>query len=299
MMTLDDLLCHYENNPKRFSNCYNSGKKYNTDFYITTNILLSYYYFIFGESNFSEIFYFIKHGPIENICKKCKNKTPFKNFKKGYCIYCSKQCAVHDGSRISSEGKIIAAYKRKQKMTELLNDPVKGKEYREKISKKSKERMSSAYEKQKKSNQLKKLIEEGKFTPNISNSWTHWKIEIEGKKFRSSFEGLFYLYHVHYKRNNNMFYEKLRIPFMFNNCNKIYIVDFIDDINNMVFEIKPESLIDDEKNICKQTHLIKWCDENGYYYNLITEKELKQYLIEMSSFSHPFIQKFKEKYKWI
>ena len=113
--------------------------------------------------------------------------------------------------------------------------------------------------KEAKSKHMKYLIETGQFTPNIHNSKTHWQVEFNGKKYRSSWEAAFILL------NPLVQYEKLRIKYINNKgIERIYIVDFIDIVNNKVYEIKPTSNRIDENSKLKEIALLKWCYENSY-----------------------------------
>lgn len=138
------------------------------------------------------------------------------------------------------------------------------------------------------SNLMKKRIRDGEFTPCITNTWTHYEsiININGidKKMRSSWEAFFYLC------NNNLEYEKVRIPYTYLNENKTYIIDFVDYEKRIIYEIKPDSEIDSDINKTKQEHAIKWCKENDYDYKLITNRwfidnkqNIKSLLIKQSN----------------
>jgi hypothetical protein len=122
---------------------------------------------------------------------------------------------------------------------------------------------------------MKQKISDGTFTPCITNSWTHWKAEIiynnQVKKFRSRWEAIVYLIF-----NGLVEYEKIRIPYVYNNENKNYIVDFVDYKNRIIYEVKPESLIDNNKNICKSLAANDWCKINDYKYEILSEKWIIQ-----------------------
>lgn len=302
-MQLLDLLHLYEQNPRKFSNNYMSFSlskdiEYNDKIKVIDSLLHNYY-ILYGYRKFNRIFYHIKHNVSPKKCKICGKETKFQNFTVGYKTYCSLICSRSDGSKTSPEMIKVATEKRNEKMKELLNDPIKGKEYRDKISIKSKAFNSLPAEKLKRSILLKEKISKGLWTPKITNSWTHWDIRIDDKNFRSSFEGLFYIYYVLYC-SNNVFYEKLRIPYTIDNESKIYIVDFIDEENKIVFEIKPKSLTNERVNLAKEKALVLWCDENSFSYKHITEDDLKEYINAMKSrnYEHIFIDNFLKKYKW-
>ena len=70
-----------------------------------------------------------------------------------------------------------------------------------------------------------------------------------------------------------MEYEKLRIPYFDTSKQKIrnYIIDFIDFNNKKVYEIKPKRCIDLRENPEKIKSLEKWCFENGFQMEIISE----------------------------
>ena len=118
------------------------------------------------------------------------------------------------------------------------------------------------------SNNMKQLILEGKFSPNTNNRYTHFKVCFNGISYRSSWELLF-----HYV-NKEFEYEVLRIPYKFNDKEKIYIVDFIDFKNKIVVEVKPTNLFKREITKAKIKALSKWCKEHKYKLILCTEKHI-------------------------
>lgn len=122
--------------------------------------------------------------------------------------------------------------------------------------------------KDKQSKLLKEKILNGKFTPKQNNRRTWKRIEFDNIKFRQSWELKFYKYQK--SIGNTVLYEKLRIPYIFNNKNHIYITDFIDYENKIVYEIKPQQVVD-EKTIQKENALIRWCNDNGYTYIFANE----------------------------
>lgn len=122
--------------------------------------------------------------------------------------------------------------------------------------------------KNKTSNRMKELILNGDFTPNIHNSRTHKMILYKGCKYRSSWEVLFAYLHPECE------YEKIRIPYFDGIKNKIHITDFVDERNNIVYEVKPKCHKDNTAIKIKIREATKWCSNNGYVYKLITENEL-------------------------
>lgn len=121
---------------------------------------------------------------------------------------------------------------------------------------------------------MKDKILSGEFTPNITNSWTKWNsyviIKGERKKFRSGWEAIFYL------SNLEMEYEKIRIPYIFKEKSHVYIVDFVDFRNKILYEVKPTSLRKEGSVVsAKENAADVWATENGYVYEIITEDWFK------------------------
>lgn len=115
---------------------------------------------------------------------------------------------------------------------------------------------------------MKSKIASGEFTPCITNSWSRSRIKFGNFNFRSSWEFMFYLL------NQNTLYETTRIPYLFEDSIHTYIVDFTDNKHNIIFEIKPKSLILNARNIAKEDSALVWCEENNYSYKIITEDYL-------------------------
>jgi len=121
---------------------------------------------------------------------------------------------------------------------------------------------------------MKLNIKEGKFIPNITNSWAKSRCEIsfirDGKmvnmKTRSTWEAYFQL------SNTNLVYEKIVIPYLYKDIEYNYIVDFVDYENKVLYEIKPLSNRDNEIVKVKTKYGRRWCKLNGYKYILITDK---------------------------
>lgn len=113
-------------------------------------------------------------------------------------------------------------------------------------------------EKLHKSQVMKRLILEGKFTPNSNNRNTHWESYFNGKYYRSSWEALYQYF------DPEAMYEKFRIAYDFNGEQKIYIVDFINYKTKILVEVKPRELCSDKKFEAKMESLKKWAGINGY-----------------------------------
>jgi hypothetical protein len=129
----------------------------------------------------------------------------------------------------------------------------------------------SVEERNKKSNTMKAKILSGEFTPNSNNRNTHWNSTYRGEKFRSSWEALYRYY------NNDAEYEKLRIKYIDNNIERVYIVDFVDYKNKLVVEVKPKELLN-KKFERKQHALQLWCQENNFTLVLATQDWLIEHI---------------------
>lgn len=135
-------------------------------------------------------------------------------------------------------------------------------------------------EKSIKSQTMRNLILEGKFTPNSNNKNTHWESMYNGKKYRSSWEALYQYF------NPQAEYEKFRIEYTLSGVQKVYIVDFIDHSSRHVIEIKPSKLCVGEGFRSKMNALNEWARQNNYSVLLVTEDWLikNQTPIEYSKF---------------
>lgn len=129
------------------------------------------------------------------------------------------------------------------------------------------------------SKRIKDKILNGEFTPNTNNRYTHYDVKFDGKTFRSSWEALFYYTQPDYE------YEKLRIPYMFENKQHIYIVDFINYKSKIVVEIKPKDILNRSiKDKIKIEFLKEWCKQNGFTFQLKCEDDIK-YLVQNTDIS--------------
>lgn len=133
----------------------------------------------------------------------------------------------------------------------------------------------SEEKKKRQSEYMKKIIQEGKYTPNIYNYRTHIQTVYKNKKFRSSWEAGFY------SLNNTLLYEYHRIKYFDTKTKKekIYISDFSDIESKIIYEIKPTAHVKNTKD--KINAAIKWCNENGYKFIIIDENWFKENLIEL------------------
>ena len=120
-------------------------------------------------------------------------------------------------------------------------------------------------EKDHRSRIMKQKILNGEFTPAVRNSRTHWTAQLNGKKYRSTWERNFHEKYPH------LLYEYIRIPYYFENTKHIYITDFVNINEKIVYEIKPSTLVDDAKVQAKSKAAMKWCDSNDYTFIVVTE----------------------------
>ena len=92
----------------------------------------------------------------------------------------------------------------------------------------------SEEDKRARSKAMKLKILLGEFTPKSNNRNTHWDATLDGINYRSSWEALYkYI-------NPGAAYEELRVEYIYEGESKIYLVDFVDHINNLVVEVKPK-----------------------------------------------------------
>ena len=219
----------------------------------------------------------ISNSDLKCRLENCNNQKRFISFCQGYRDFCSDECR-NKWLSMSRKGLGNPIHR--------ITDENRTK-WGEKLSKRKKE-----------------LIAQGLYTPPATNSWCHSRYnltflrnkKIVNQKVRSSWEAFFQLY------NPNVEYEKLRIPFYYNNEWHSYIVDFIDNKNKIVYELKPEALVKNVINSIKENTLKQWCVEHNYLYIRITEKYFKtilwnEELIKSSVLEYDKIKKFKFYFK--
>lgn len=134
---------------------------------------------------------------------------------------------------------------------------------------------------------LREKIAKGEFTPNITNSWTRCRVEVEVGgikfKFRSSWEAAFFML------NPTFVYEKIRIPYSFKNKTRNYIVDFADYSTNTLYEIKPSSMLSSPKCIAKENAAKIWANENGWTYKIISDDWFMDNLNRLEEIKFPYL----------
>jgi len=123
--------------------------------------------------------------------------------------------------------------------------------------------------------QIKNILE-GSFDP--QKNYNHYKKNTcylfdREYIFRSSWEVIFFL------SNPSLKYETLRIKYLKNNGKGgVYIPDFIDEENKIIYELKPRRNFIKQQN--KMDGAIKWCFEEGYKFIWINEDNLVHYIDE-------------------
>lgn len=178
--------------------------------------------------------------------RTCDNKKRFRSFTTGYYDFCCKKC----NNKWLSESRIGD------------NNPIHN------ISDENRKKWKATLSKQ-----VKERIKKGDWTPGVTNSWCHSRYKITLNrgdkeitlKVRSSWEAFYQLLFP------NLIYEQLRVPYKYNNNWHNYIVDFIDEENKRVIEIKPKSEQSTLRNIIKRDALCNWCKYNEYEYVCIDE----------------------------
>lgn len=229
---------------------------------------------------------YLKNRNVEIYCIKCKSRLMY-NEKKGKpnilhcenknCFYSlelkkkklesfKKTIKTRDASTISKNYK-KAALIRENIFKNTIEE--NGLTKKENIMNKTKEKISLI---------LKEKIKRGEYTPCVTNSWANSKCVYKDKKFRSSWELFFYIFNEK-KLNILLNYEKTRVEYFYKNQNHNYIIDF--DFGKNLYEVKPNSLKDNERNSIKIKTAKKWALKNGYKYHIITEKWFKKNIISI------------------
>lgn len=202
----------------------------------------------------------------EFICMKVSKKK-----------YCNIKCACKAHKYVRTE-EIRIKISNSNKL--VHNDP-EWRQSKNQIYKKSYKKISET---------MKRKIASGDFTPNITNSWTSFSAFIfddsgNKMKFRSTWDAAFQLLNPECK------YEKFRIPYNYNDTWHNYIIDFIDDVNRILYEIKPNSQRDDPKNICKMLSATSWSESNGFSYRIISDEWFYENANRIDYIAHPQLLK--------
>ena len=226
-----------------------------------TNIV-DYFSEIKNIDNYEELFLYLT-GKTKYLCDICGKPTKFISFsgsKKGrfYKQFCCDECRQIWWAKKQQEDNTSNRMTEETKKNAALKQSIRVKNY----------------------------IKSGRWTPAITNSWCHSKIKLKyilnnvivSKNVRSSWEAFFQLL------NPNLEYETLRIPY-YDTEHKItrnYIVDFIDNENKIVYEVKPYRCKSKQSNIDKFNALEEWCKTNDYKMNIITEDYFQQHIFKIS-----------------
>lgn len=155
---------------------------------------------------------------------------------------------------------------------------------------KEQQRVANILSRDRRSSAVKSRILRGEFTPCITNSWTRWKAFInlaegETRKVRSNWEAVFWIL------NPDLLYEKIRIPYMFDGKEYIYIIDFADERNRKLYEIKPKATQDLPRNKAKEAYAREWCRENGYTYEIISNGWFVNHADKVNYLEQPQLEK--------
>lgn len=263
---------------------------------------------LFDKNNIHKNFSLFKFDISRHMMTGCKEKLMFKIFKYLYpetslCIYCANDKKIEDLKPDNSGFKrycknCLSSNSHKKHIAESIDDQTRsekgkkisqkkkdfykseyGKSVAKRIGSKNSEKLKDFYKTErgievmkstaiKTSEAIKEKIFKNEFTPNIHNSKTHWQCEYNGKKYRSSWEAM---WHSIYP---DLLYETVRIVYYYNDKSRIYIVDFEDKTNKILYEIKPISQRNNDKIVAKETCAKEWCLTKGYTYVTITENEL-------------------------
>lgn len=208
----------------------------------------------------------------------CSKETSLSDsIHTGYREFCSKRCSAKNALFISNETpKSSETIEKIKKSIQKFLKTQKGKKYLIELSKARRGKNNPCHRqtKESKANKIKKQsetmklkIKNGEFTPCITNSWCHSRIEIHNIPFRSCWEAAFYIL------NPNLQYEKIRIPYIDEKgIQNIYITDFVDSVAKKIYEIKPNSVKNNIRNILKEKAAIDWCNKNQYEYICISDE---------------------------
>jgi hypothetical protein len=178
----------------------------------------------------------------KGLCEICEQecKLDSNNIRNGFKQFCSSACHMKWRSKRQTDNNTVNRIKNRKQWSENL------------------------------SIKLKLAIQEGRFTPSVTNSWcnSRRKVLLADKivNVRSSWEEKFLL------KNPTFLYEKTRIPYIDMNGNsRIYIVDFT-DLDGNIYEIKPTSKIGENSE--KINAAKEYAKSNNIKFVVVTEKEL-------------------------
>jgi hypothetical protein len=217
----------------------------------------------------------------KHICNYCKIEYHSKYKDGKYCTDCmDKKTFLLNKKRPDYIGKKITEAKLKFFQTE------RGKEVATLVGKKNSENTKNFYKTEsgkkirkaasvKQSITMKNKISKGEFTPPITNSFTHWDAVLylednTTKRFRSSWEACVWLSNSHLK------YESSECRTKIQSDGKVYVADFFDEKNKILYEIKPKSFF--LKQSKKIDAIIEHAKLNGYKFVWINEYNILEYI---------------------
>jgi len=201
--------------------------------------------------NFLSSDYLFKHYPdAHETCKNCKSlyalKSIFYNFDKMLVEYIETNKSPH------SCGLTCYRELMKTRKSELFYEYTQEDNDTQSIK-------------------MKENIRTGKFTPAVTNSWCKSRVSTNDKSlnFRSTWEAAFYVANA--SSTIELEYETIRIPYFdpYKKKMRMYMVDFVDRKNKILYEIKPDSELSDNIVKAKESSAIIWCNDNGYEYKII------------------------------
>jgi len=184
------------------------------------------------------------------------------------------------GCRERESYKSFLSESARKKKSESLKGRTFTDEHKQKIRDAKKKQWTEEYKKRDKqmridtgaykraSETIKKKIMNGEYTPkNNRGRATRIYCEKTEISYRSTWE---YKFH---QKNPHTLFEHTRIPYMLNGEQHVYIIDFTDIENRILYEVKPKSLLNDEVTISKAEAARQWSEQNGYTYNIVTEDD--------------------------
>jgi len=220
------------------------------------------------------------HG-IFKTCNHCGNDFRSKYKDTRYCKECSDNKSFQIGKPMSEKTKDKIRNRRKEwAQTEI------GKKHYKKLGERNSENLKIHFKTmdgirqilssaKKQSISIREKIKSGEFTPNITNSWTRWTAIIDNekeiRKFRSSWEACFWLSNQDYE------YETIRVESI-KEIGRIYVGDFYDSRQRILYEIKPKSEYQNKKD--KMDSLLSYCKKNDIRFIWINEFNIISYIDE-------------------
>lgn len=227
-----------------------------------------------------------RHTLAECMCVICGQPKKMFQFKmRNHCgeDKCIKAIATNGCKERKSYMSFLSEAARKKK-SESLKGRVFTEEHKKNISEARKRVCTPEYKEKdrqmridrgiykKMSETIKRKIKNGEYTPtNNRGRATRIVDPATGIAYRSTWEYKFHKSHPH------LLFEHTRISYTFDNNEHVYIVDFTDKINNVLYEIKPKSLTTTDNFYAKLHAAEKWCADNNFTYKVVTEQDFNFY----------------------